>query len=90
MMTSGQNGENFPDISDMSQHAQTTFLICCYVAVMATERKVPKEWRMGMIVPIWKRKGDVHDPRKYRGITLLSQVLKRLGRVLDARLSGEE
>ena len=36
--------------------------------------------------PIWKRKGDVHDPGKYRGITLLSQVLKLLERVLDARI----
>ena len=41
---------------------------------------------MGLIVPIWKRKGNVHDPGKYRGIKLLSQVLKRLDRVfLDAR-----
>ena len=31
---------------------------------------------MGLIVPIWKRKGDMHDPGKYRGVTLLSQVLK--------------
>ena len=34
------------------------------------EGMIPKEWRMDLIVPIWKRKGDVHDPRKYRGITL--------------------
>ena len=30
--------------------------------------------------------GDVHDPGKYRGITLLSQVLKLLERVLDERI----
>ena len=41
---------------------------------------------MGLIVPIWKRTGDVHDPGKYRGITLLSQVLKLLERVLDPRI----
>ena len=41
---------------------------------------------MGLIVPIWKSTGGVHDPGKYRGITLLSQVLKRLERVLDARI----
>ena len=35
---------------------------------------------------IWKMKGDVHDPGKYRGITLLSQVLKLLERVLDGRI----
>ena len=39
-----------------------------------------------LIVPIWKRTGDVHDPGKYRGITLLSQVLKLLERLLDARI----
>ena len=48
--------------------------------------RIPKEWRMGLIVPIWKRKGDVHDPGKYRGITLLSQVLKLLERGLDASI----
>ena len=29
---------------------------------------------MGLIVPIWKVKCDVHDPIKYRGITLLGQI----------------
>ena len=36
----------------------------------------PKEWMMGLIVLVWRRKGDVHDPGKYRGIRLLNQVLK--------------
>ena len=31
---------------------------------------------MGLIVPLWKRKGDEPDPEKYRGITLFSQVLE--------------
>ncbi len=35
--------------------------------VCMQEGRIPKEWRMGLIVPIWKRKGDVHDPGKYRG-----------------------
>ena len=33
-----------------------------------------------------ERKEDVHDPGNYRGITLLSQVLKLLERGLDARI----
>ena len=41
---------------------------------------------MGLIVQIWKRKGDVHDQGTYRGITLLSQAMKLLDRVLDARI----
>ena len=52
------------------------------LSVCMQEGRIPKEWRMGMIVPIWKRK--VHDPGKFRGITQLSQVLKLLERVLDA------
>ena len=47
---------------------------------------MPKEWRTGLIVPIWKSKWGVHDPGKYRSITLHSQVLKLLERVLDARI----
>ena len=47
---------------------------------------MPKELRMGLIVPIWKKTGDVHDPGKHRGITLLSQVLELQERVLDATI----
>ena len=54
------------------------------------EGRIQKEWRMGLIVPIWKRTGDVHDPGKYRGITLLSQVPKLLERVLDAMIRRRE
>ncbi len=54
--------------------------------VSMQEGRIPEEWRMGLIVPIWKRKGDVHDPGMYRGIALLRQVLKLLERVLDARI----
>ena len=28
------------------------------------EGRMPKEWRMGLIAPIWKRTGDVHNPGK--------------------------
>ena len=51
-----------------------------------TEGKIPVEWRAGLIIPIWKMKGDAHDLGKYRGITLVSQVLKLLERVLDGRI----
>ena len=54
--------------------------------VCMQDGRIPKEWRMDLIVPIWKRKGDVHDPGKYRGSTILSQVPKLLERVLDARI----
>ena len=49
--------------------------------------KVPEEWRTGLIVPIWKKKkGDVQDPGKYRGITLLSHIMKLLERIVGGRI----
>ena len=48
--------------------------------------KVPEEWRTWLIVPIWKKKGDVQDPGKYRGITLLSHIMKLLKRILNGRI----
>ena len=39
-----------------------------------------------MIVFVWKRKGDVHDPGQYRGTTLLSHVVKVLERILFGRI----
>ena len=35
--------------------------------VCMQEGRIPKEWRMDLIVPIWKRKGDVHAHRKVQG-----------------------
>ena len=57
--------------------------------VCMQEGRIPKEWRMGLIVPIWKRKGDVYDPGKYKSITLLSQVLKLMHKMKKARRQGQ-
>ena len=48
--------------------------------------KVPENWWTGLIVPIWKRKGDAQYPGKYRGITLLSHIMKLLEWIPDKRL----
>ena len=37
---------------------------------------VPKEWGESVICPIWKRKGKMSDPTKYRGISLTSTLAK--------------
>ena len=47
---------------------------------------MPEEWQAGLVFPIWKRKGDVQDPGKCRGITLLSHTMKLLERILDGRI----
>ena len=60
--------------------------LCWTKKLMNTCRKqckVPEDWRTGLIVPIWKRKGDAQDPWNYRGITLLSHIMELLEMILD-------
>lgn len=49
------------------------------------ERKVPLDWQIGIIAPIYK-KGDSKECSNYRGITLGSTVGKLYGRILEGRL----
>ena len=53
----------------------------CFVA-----GEVPADWRMAVIIPIYKGKGDKHVCGNFRGISLLSVVGKVYGRGLDNRL----
>nr|CAH7716819.1 unnamed protein product [Callosobruchus chinensis] len=49
---------------------------------------VPKDWEVGVIVPIWK-KGDSKSCENYRGITLLSIVVKVFERILESKLKSK-
>jgi hypothetical protein len=46
----------------------------------------PPEWRLGIVVPLWKRKGCKRDKAMYRGICLLSVGTKLLARIVSSRL----
>ena len=46
----------------------------------------PEEWCVGLVVPLWKRKGTKKDKNTWRGITLLSVGSKLLARVVATRL----
>ena len=48
---------------------------------------VPNEWCIGLIVPIFKKKGSPHDPNNYRGITLLSCLGKLFTSCINVRLN---
>ena len=48
---------------------------------------VPESWLNGMILPIYKSKGDRNDPDNYRGITLLSCLGKLFTSVINERLN---
>ena len=48
---------------------------------------VPSEWCIGLIVPIFKKKGSPSDPNNYRGITLLSCLGKLFTMCINVRLT---
>lgn len=50
-----------------------------------TEKRVPCDWQVGVIVPIYK-KGDRMNCQNYRGITLLSIAGKVYERIIEKRL----
>ena len=47
--------------------------------------KIPDDWRRGIILPFWKRKGDRLTCANHRGITLLSIPGKLLALILHRR-----
>ena len=48
---------------------------------------VPYDWCIGLIVPIYKKKGSQFDPNNYRGITLLSCLGKLFTMCINVRLT---
>ena len=48
---------------------------------------IPEVWTMGIIMPIYKNKGDPQNPDSYRGITLVSSLGKLFTSVLNSRLT---
>ena len=48
----------------------------------------PEEWCVGLVVPLWKRKGNKKDKNTWRGITLLLVGSKLLARVVATRLGS--
>ena len=49
--------------------------------------KFPTDWNIGVIKPIYKKKGDRRFPANYRGITLTSCLGKLFTSILQSRLN---
>nr|GFA95116.1 retrovirus-related Pol polyprotein LINE-1 [Tanacetum cinerariifolium] len=54
-----------------------------------TSVKMPEEWRLSDVIPIFKNNGDVQVCNNYRGIKLLSHTMKLCERVIERRLRRE-
>ncbi len=62
-------------------------LLTKYFNLILETGLIPSDWCNGVIISIYKKKGDVRDPDNYRGITLLSCVGKLFTVLLNSRLS---
>ena len=79
-------------------HVRNEFLKNCSDEVLAIVVKlfnvilntgiIPEDWCIGMILPLYKNKGDINDPDNYRGITLLSCIGKLFTAILNERLTS--
>jgi hypothetical protein len=49
---------------------------------------VPETWTIGIIHPIYKKKGDATNPENYRTITLLSCLGKLFTSVINNRITS--
>ena len=47
---------------------------------------IPSDWKRGLVVPLWKGKGDTLDCNNYRGVTLLSVPGKVFARIIRDRI----
>jgi hypothetical protein len=56
--------------------------------LMFRSNNMPNEWRRGILVPIFKNKGNVHSYTNYQGIKLMSHTMKLWARIIEHRLRG--
>ena len=49
--------------------------------------RVPTQWCIGIILPLYTNKGSHDDPNNYRGITLLSCLGKLFTNIINNRLA---
>ena len=63
-------------------------LTCEFFNLILDTGILPASWTIGLITPIYKRKGDINDPDNYRGITLLSCLGKLFTMTINSRLNS--
>ena len=62
--------------------------IFCLCKLAWESSVVPEDWKKGIIIPIYKGKGDRWECNSHRGISLLSIVGKVYGRIVIDRVRG--
>ena len=70
-------------------HKCTTSLVNPLKIIMKKSLKnsdIPDIWKEAVITPIYKGKGEKSDPAQYRPISLTSQIIKLMGRIVRSYL----
>jgi hypothetical protein len=62
-------------------------IYCKLFNLILNTGKIPYSWSEGIILPIYKNKGNVSEPSSYRPITLVSCLGKTFTAILNNRLS---
>ena len=63
------------------------YVIVKFFNIILNTGAVPTEWCVGIIIPIFKKKGEETNPDNYRGITLLSCLGKLFTSILNDRIT---
>lgn len=63
--------------------------LTCLFNKIFSGAKMPEEWRLSEVIPIFKNKGDAQVCSNYRGIKLLGHTMKLWERVIERRLRRE-
>ncbi|GKE81161.1 hypothetical protein Tco_1551161 [Tanacetum coccineum] len=64
------------------------WLTCLFNKIFSCA-KMPEEWRLSEVIPIYKNKGDAQACSNYRGIKLFSRTIKLWERVIERRLRSK-
>ena len=59
-----------------------------YFCIVWTTKEVPQKWAISRITAIWKKKGHILDPTKYRGISIGPTLCKIAMNIILKRLSN--
>ena len=78
---SGLTVDLLKSLGDTGVHMMHTLLEKIWL-----EEKVPTEWELSEIVPLYKRKGDPLECGNFRGIKLMEHAMKLLEKILEKRL----
>ena len=63
--------------------------LCGLFNSMLENSTMPDEWRESIMVPIYKKKGDIQECGNYRGIKLISHTMKIWERIINDRIRRE-